>query len=1395
MKWLVYLFHIVWKTLWYGFAVAVVLTAALFSIARLLLPTLGDYSVSVENYFSQYVNQPIKIQSLDAEWRGLGPSLVLNNVRLLDTHGQDTVVRIAKVHLGLGFWETLTAGRLGFSTVDLQGVDLSLIRQKDGRISLAGFEMLKSMGEEVADDTFLRQWLLQQGRIGVQFRNLLYLDRMADDRKYSFSDVSLSLRNQGERHLIEGWIGIPKQSDQKMTILVDARGDLLQTDQWSGKIYVSGKKINIINLISSLTPVAQKFTVGPSDFELWSDWNKAKLQKLQGRFAFRDLTGNKAVNDAVSGAMNLQNVVQYQQFDGRFRWERQNTGWRLQADNVVIKNQNRVWPASQINVTYRSMNHQQPSAVSDNGVPSTDRRGRNIVKAAVTSATEPNVNGASGFEYTVSSNFIRTQDLSPLLKLFDIDSSASVDRPDTADTGSDFMNIVQHTDIGMDLRDLNLRYGSKDNAFELSADVSDLHAKPYKQFPGVKNLSGRLHANQHDGHIMVDSKNALLDMPQLFRQNIVLNELQGEVGWRTDDKAVFVTGRNLHLRESGFTSDMLLDMEIPISAPVTQQNPQSNSQNNSQANSQANSQNKPDEVDGENPPSPRKQGPYINFIAQFAGADGSKITRKLPATIMSPGAVAWLDRAIVGGTVSSGNVVFNGNVKDFPFRNGDGVFKARLDVQHATLDYGEHWPRLENINAKMEFDGSGVTIKSNSATISQSKVSNTLVTVADLNSKPLLINIKGDVNGATQDKVRYLLQSPPLRRKFGQFFEDVEASGDSKLHVDVDLSVKKGDVNAEVNGYLQLAQNTIRYLWFGEALTAVNGTINILPHGIQAQRIKADFYNQPTTIDIKTLANPKTKESENIQVIGNGNFDSRDLSRRYLPVLTDLVSGKTDWTVVTNIPLEDENSSVGAKRKPISFTAESYLRGVEVRLPTPFDKRPEQAFHTTIRGSLFTGSKYQYRVNYGNRLEGIMEYSEVGEDAWRGEVRFGNGPVELPNERGFRLVGHLQDMSVDVWQSLISQIDDKRTEAAKTDSGEKAPIDWSAYFNSANLSIDRFQLFGQEAKNMLLTIKNQGQTLLLDVNSDELKGQINIPYDFTHNPLVLNLDRWELTSVNEGGGSTIDPRELPAIKVYAKSVSFKNRKFGSVKLETTKIVEGLRLEQLVVKPRSTTILATGKWTSMAGEQKSEFQLHLESKNLGDTMDDLDYVGSISGGEGNIDANISWPGPLTDVDIARLQGDVAIHFKRGKLLAIDSGAGRIFGLFSLQTLPKRLLLDFSDLYEKGIVFNTISGNFTIEDGDAYTNNFYMAGPAAKAQVAGRIGLATQDYDQLLTFTPQSADIASLIGLLIGTPWGFVIPQIFREDINKAMSFQYTLAGTWSSPQLEPVIKPEPFDLTK
>ena len=77
MNFIVKLFRSLWYLLWYLFAATIVLTAAVFGLARLLLPLVDDYNRDVEKYATELVGRPIKIMSLDAEWHGFSPSLVL----------------------------------------------------------------------------------------------------------------------------------------------------------------------------------------------------------------------------------------------------------------------------------------------------------------------------------------------------------------------------------------------------------------------------------------------------------------------------------------------------------------------------------------------------------------------------------------------------------------------------------------------------------------------------------------------------------------------------------------------------------------------------------------------------------------------------------------------------------------------------------------------------------------------------------------------------------------------------------------------------------------------------------------------------------------------------------------------------------------------------------------------------------------------------------------------------------------------------------------------------------------------------------------------------------------------------------------------------------------------
>ena len=79
-----------------------VVLATGFAVARLLLPYAEQYNAEVGEQFSEYLSQPVLVRSLDAEWHGWGPSLVLRDVALLDVRGEQPVLKLDKIRLGLG---------------------------------------------------------------------------------------------------------------------------------------------------------------------------------------------------------------------------------------------------------------------------------------------------------------------------------------------------------------------------------------------------------------------------------------------------------------------------------------------------------------------------------------------------------------------------------------------------------------------------------------------------------------------------------------------------------------------------------------------------------------------------------------------------------------------------------------------------------------------------------------------------------------------------------------------------------------------------------------------------------------------------------------------------------------------------------------------------------------------------------------------------------------------------------------------------------------------------------------------------------------------------------------------------------------------------------------------
>src|SRR5258708_12299587 len=117
----------------------------------------------------------------------------------------------------------------------------------------------------------------------------------------------------------------------------------------------------------------------------------------------------------------------------------------------------------------------------------------------------------------------------------------------------------------------------------------------------------------------------------------------------------------------------------------------------------------------------------------------------------------------------------------------------------------------------------------------------------------------------------------------------------------------------------------------------------------------------------------------------------------------------------------------------------------------------------------------------------------------------------------------------------------------------------------------------------------------------------------------------------------------------------------------------------------------------------------------------------------MDFDLNWDGAPTADALSGAAGYVQLSLDKGQIAGINPGDGGVLGLASIAALPRRLALDFSDLTDKGLAFDTVRGDFDLRDGNAYTENVLVKGPAAEIGLIGRVGLKTKDYHQTAVVT--------------------------------------------------------------
>ena len=170
----------------------------------------------------------------------------------------------------------------------------------------------------------------------------------------------------------------------------------------------------------------------------------------------------------------------------------------------------------------------------------------------------------------------------------------------------------------------------------------------------------------------------------------------------------------------------------------------------------------------------------------------------------------------------------------------------------------------------------------------------------------------------------------------------------------------------------------------------------------------------------------------------------------------------------------------------------------------------------------------------------------------------------------------------------------------------------------------------------------------------------------------------------------------------------------------------------------------------------------------------------------MDFDLNWVGAPTAENLSQAEGHLQLTLDKGQIVGLKPGAGRVLGLTSVAALRRRLALDFSDLTDKGLAFDTVRGEFDLRDGSAYTDDLLVKGPAAEIGLIGRVGLKNKDYDQIAVVTGSignSLPLAALAGGPVVAGAVLLFTQVFKQPLKGLARGYYRITGSWDNPIVE------------
>lgn len=765
--------------------------------------------------------------------------------------------------------------------------------------------------------------------------------------------------------------------------------------------------------------------------------------------------------------------------------------------------------------------------------------------------------------------------------------------------------------------------------------------------------------------------------------------------------------------------------------------------------------------------------PRLDLYAEAFAPDASIAGHYFPLKAMSPELVSYLNGAIKGGEVSKAQVLFAGPLTGFPFSDGSGQFDVLAQIDNATYQFDPDWPAVTNASAQLHFANERMDIYSQQGKLVNLAVGSSVrVSISDLMHADELV-VKIDKQ-AELEKMHDFFAATPLASPLAEIFKIVQGKGEASADIELLIGSKFAN-GASVSGKVNLIDLPVYIATPGIELDNLNGELHFKNNEITLTNATATWLGMPLNINYDSKSIEQDYRA-NINI--KAQLDAETLIASGQGLLKNYLSGKSAADIGLVLNFTEQGFDYRAQ-------VTSSLIGLSSTLPGDYAKSSEQAWPLN---AVIQGDNISNLITAN--IKQLFYFNAILDNA---NTHFNNahfviGKNDLGlNKKDLAVSINLPQTDLLPWLELIEQIINVSKQGSEQASASVMPPLHEVLANIEKLNISDVQFNDFEMR--LAPTQND---LYLKLNAKELRAGVLIPISQASQPIRINSDYLRVNFIEPTNVKPVASTEtaddvswltqLPAIEFECGDCKVSQYQLGKVSASLLGDGKRLVISELVVDKNDHILRTHGQWqngqTQLSGELKSE--------DIGALFNEFDLTTAIKDSNATINYNLAWQAAPYNLDVASLSGNIDWRLGEGHLTEVSDGGARVFSLLSLDSLVRKLKLDFRDVFSKGFFYNSMQGTMQLDKGIAYTQDTKMDGVPADLTIKGYANLNTLEIDYDLAVAPQvTSSIPIIVAWMVNPVTGLAALAIDKviHSARVISEINFKVTGKMNDPQVQ------------